>query len=456
MWGAREVFLDKHGSIKLGDFGLCAIMGPTERMRSSFVGTPQYMAPEVVRKQFYSEKSESWGLGCIAHELATLEPTFYVDGDDDVQVSRRIKYLAYPQIAAEYGVDFKQFVTCCFSLNPERRLGMKEVLDNPYVVEARCLRQLVNSQTQWEEEKRKINKETELGYRRREEELQGREKVLAAQFLAAKRLAAEAQSRERALCARDLAFMGRELLVRQQENTMCEEKAKWQQELAAMEERKMQIKAEEEVVRVAKARVEKEYKIRRAELQDLERSVMKKQESLDRHQTQRKRAWASKAADFSRKEAGQAAELKRQVDMELRRKTKSAVRDAKKQVYRAKARSRVGQNPVATASGDEQKGKESSGEKKEGTDTKAGKKVDVPIKNKLLPRLWQAATSTGQNNMPMELGDTFYIDNNLVPYSSDGEGEGESYHYASSQVDEQEEDPLDKMDVGQSFYIRNA
>lgn len=452
--GAREVFLDKYGSVKLGDFGLCAIMGPTERMRSSFVGTPQYMAPEVVKRQLYSEKSESWGLGCIAHELATLEPTFYVDGDDDIQVSRRIKYLAYPQIPTEYGVNFKQFVTGCFSLNPERRLGMKEVLDNPYVVESRCLRQLVNSQNQWEEEKQKRDRESELGYRRREEELQGREKVLAAQVLAAKRLAAEVQSRERTLCARDLAFTGRELLVRQQENAMREEKAKWQQELAAMEERKMQIKAEEEVVWVAKARVEKEYKIRRAELQDLEQSVTKKQESLDRHQTQRKRAWASKAADFSRREAGQAAELKRQVDMELRRKTKSAVRDAKKQVYRAKARSRVSQTPVATASGDKQKGKESSGEKKEDTDIKAGKKVDVPIKNKLPPRLWQVATSTGQNNMPMELGDTFYIDNNLVPYYSDGEGE--SYHYASSQTDGEEEDPLDGMDVGQSFYIRNA
>lgn len=373
------------------------------------------MAPEVVSGQLYSEKSESWGLGCIAHELATLQPSFYVHGDDEYQLNRRIKHLAYPRIPTQYGVDLKDFITGCFTFDPDRRLGMKDILDNPYVVESRCQRQLALKRAQWEAERQEREKESEARHRHREEDLQRREKNLADQVAAVQRAGAEIQTRERALYAQDLAFTSRELFIKQQENAVREDKAKWQQERAAIAEKRAQVKAEEEVVRVARAHVEKDCETRRAELEELKRSVKDKKKSNDLKQVQRKRAWISRIAKFKLRKANQAAEIKKLVDQQLSRKIKSAVRDAKKEVYRAKARSQARQNPVATA----------SVATALGTDSGGGKGIDSPGNNKRRPTLWQAATSANPSSMPMELGDTFYISNNMVQYQSDGEdGDG--------------------------------
>lgn len=399
------------------------------------------MAPEVVSGHLYSEKSESWGLGCIAHELATLQPTFYVHGDDEYQLNRRIKHLAYPRIPTQYGDVLKDLITGCFTINPDRRLGMKDILDNPYVVESRCQRQLAHSKVKWEAERREREEQYEVRYRRHEKGLQGREKNLADRAAATQRAAVEIQGRERALYARDLAFTGRELFIRQQENAVREDRTKWQQERAAMEERRAKIKAEEEVVQVARAQVEKEFEARRAELEKLEQSVKEEQKSLDRHQAQRKKAWASRTDRFKVKKANLAAEVQKQVDKQLSRKTKSAVRDAKKEVYRAKTSSQVERNSVATALVDTASTP---------TATISGRGTDVLTNNKPLPTLWQTATSANPNSMPMELGDTFYIKNNLVRYPDDGEDR------AGNKCYERDEDIADRMEVGQSFYVRNA
>lgn len=380
------------------------------------------MAPEVVSGQLYSEKSESWGLGCIAHELATLQPSFYVHGDDEYQLNRRIKHLAYPRIPTQYGANLKDFITGCFTLNPDRRLGMKDILDNPYVVESRCQRQLALKRAKWEAEKQEREKESEARHRRREEDLQRREKILADQVAAVQRAGAEIQARERALYARDLAFTSRELFIKQQENAVREDKAKWQQERAAIAEKRAQVKVEEEVVRVARARVEKDFETRRAELQELERSVKDKKKSNDLKQVRRKRAWLSRIAKFKLRKANQAAEIKKLVDQQLSRKRKSAVRDARKEVYRAKARSQARQNPVVTTS---VAAALTPAAAALGTDSSGGRGIDSLGDNKRRPTLWQAATSANPGSMPMELGDTFYISNNMVQYQSDGEdGDG--------------------------------
>lgn len=427
---AREVFLDSRGNIKLGDFGLCAIMDPGQRIRWSMVGTPQYMAPEVASGESYSEKSESWGLGCIAHELATLRPTFYDGGEGanafDKWTGRRI----HPTIPAIFGPIFQDLIGRCFSRDANARPGMKEILDNPYVVEARGQRQLISARTQWEEDAR--TRETLC--RRWEEDLQRRERDLAAQLAAANAAAKASQEREKAMRAKDLALTGRELFIRQQANAILEDRGRWQQERIAMEDRAAEMEEEEKKIREAKAKIEKGYQTRLAELQAMERKIK-------REQAQREAAWHTKTANLK---AEQDAEAERHVVGRLRRRARAA----RGMRSRTKVRGQGGENSVSPASGGGGKKDAGDGGKNGGGHGGGGEGSD---KQKKAPKLWQAATTTGLGAGPMDLGGTFYIQNGLVPYSGDGEESGSDRGGNS----EEDEDEVNKMDVGQSFYIRN-
>lgn len=231
-------------------------MEPHERMRSSFVGTPDYMAPEVTGEEPYSEKSESWELGCIAHELATLQPTFQTAGENTVQVTKRVKHRAYPSIPPEYGTDLPDIITSCFRLDPEQRPGMKTILDHPYIVESRCHRQLGSSHVRFEKER-----EREGALKRREDALQKGEADLLAKVTASESVAA--------IWALDLKFTGRELHVRQRENAMLEDRTKWEKERAIMGDKRAKIQAEEAKGLALQTKAKKEHEARRTELRKI-------------------------------------------------------------------------------------------------------------------------------------------------------------------------------------------
>lgn len=67
----HNVFLTKEGILKVGDFGLSATI--EHGKRTSHVGTPCYLAPEVMNHESYGEGVDIWGTGCIGFEMMTLD-----------------------------------------------------------------------------------------------------------------------------------------------------------------------------------------------------------------------------------------------------------------------------------------------------------------------------------------------------------------------------------------------
>ena len=65
--------------MKLGDFGISKALPTAEDMAKSILGTPLFMAPEVVKGLAYDSKADIWALGIIVYELVTLKKAF--DGD---------------------------------------------------------------------------------------------------------------------------------------------------------------------------------------------------------------------------------------------------------------------------------------------------------------------------------------------------------------------------------------
>eukprot|EP00906_Rhabdomonas_costata_P009016 RCo012781 len=71
-----NVFMVGNGNVKIGDFGISKVLSTTSMYAFSLMGTPSYIAPELMVGQPYSFGVDLWALGCILYEMAALHPPF--------------------------------------------------------------------------------------------------------------------------------------------------------------------------------------------------------------------------------------------------------------------------------------------------------------------------------------------------------------------------------------------
>ncbi|XP_067279676.1 serine/threonine-protein kinase 10 [Pseudorasbora parva] len=148
---AGNILLTLDGDIKLADFGVSAKNTKTLQRRDSFIGTPYWMAPEVVMCETmkdapYDYKADIWSLGITLIELAQIEPPHHEL--NPMRVLLKIAKSEPPTLdqPSKWSMEFNDFLKKALDRNPETRPTAAQLLEHPFVSSVktnRPLRELV-------------------------------------------------------------------------------------------------------------------------------------------------------------------------------------------------------------------------------------------------------------------------------------------------------------------------
>ncbi|XP_066563840.1 serine/threonine-protein kinase N1 isoform X2 [Amia ocellicauda] len=118
-----NLLLDMDGYVKIADFGLCKEgMGYGDRT-STFCGTPEFLAPEVLTDTSYTRAVDWWGLGVLVYEMLVGESPFPGDDEEEVFDSIVNDEVRYPRFLSTEAIGIMRRL---LRRNPERRLGSSD------------------------------------------------------------------------------------------------------------------------------------------------------------------------------------------------------------------------------------------------------------------------------------------------------------------------------------------
>ncbi|KAJ8391563.1 hypothetical protein AAFF_G00088850 [Aldrovandia affinis] len=128
-----SILLTSDGRIKLSDFGFCAQVSKEVPKRKSLVGTPYWMAPEVISRLPYGTEVDIWSLGIMVIEMVDGEPPYF--NEPPLQAMRRIRDNLPPRLKEPHKVSsmLRGFLDLMLVREPSQRAAAPELLQHPFL-----------------------------------------------------------------------------------------------------------------------------------------------------------------------------------------------------------------------------------------------------------------------------------------------------------------------------------
>jgi len=148
---AGNLLIDEDGVVRLGDFGVSSSLmetGERKGLRKTFVGTPCWMAPEVMEQSGYNYKADIWSFGITALELATGHAPFAKYPPIKVlmlTLQNEPPTLDRDQASHKFSKTFKEMIDSCLVKDPTKRPTSEKLLQHPFFKQAKKPSYLVST-----------------------------------------------------------------------------------------------------------------------------------------------------------------------------------------------------------------------------------------------------------------------------------------------------------------------
>jgi len=142
-----NILVNDEGQVKLADFGVSSQLFHSASKRVSVIGTPYWMAPEVIQQSPYDGRADIWSIGITAIEMAEGKPP--LSGIHPMRAifqipSRQPPTLTEPE---KWSKEFNDFIACCCKKDQKERPSAKELSEHPFIKNVKsnkCLLELLD------------------------------------------------------------------------------------------------------------------------------------------------------------------------------------------------------------------------------------------------------------------------------------------------------------------------